>query len=175
MDAYEEERSALLNLNDQGQPWSDIAGVLGHSKALWWQIAKGKVDPTYEQCQSIREHCGLPPRPLPPAEAVVKAGIKSVVHAHEEPDTALLIKTEHLAVERVTVTVKPGEPITRSAPVTQVKRKRKPRKKKRSSIVIEKSLRERLDRTRYPGMTWDEWAEHAAEILENGRAATDNM
>ena len=165
MDAYEEERCALLDLNDQGQPWSDIAGVLGNSKSLWWQIAKGRVDPTYEQCQSIREHCGLPPRPLPPAEAVVQAGIKSVVHAHENPDTALLIKTEHLAVERVTVTVKPGEPITRSVPVTRVRRKARKRKRPRSAVTFDKEVRERLNATRN-GATWDEWAEEVLELLK---------
>lgn len=164
MDAYHEEQQALCALNDQGNSWAAIAGLLGYTKSLWWQIAKGKVEPTYEQCQIIREHCGLPPRPLPPPEAVAQAGIKSVVHADADPDTALLIKTEHLAVERVTVTVEPGKPSTQSTPVTRVRRKARKRKRPRSAVTLDKELRDRLNETR-GDMTWDEWAEHVYELL----------
>lgn len=165
MDPYNDERQLLLKWNAvPGASWKAIADALGETKATWWNIAHGQRDPTLQQRNVLRRHFGLPEVLETPAEVVVRMGIKHVVNVSDAPDTALLLDVAGQKLERVSITVEPEAPITESEPKASIRRRRKTRNRKRSTVTFSAKVKERLDATK-GDRTWDEWAEMVVEML----------
>lgn len=164
-DPYSDEREWLNGWHDgQGASWDEIAEVLGESKATWWNIAKGRRDPTLPQRNTIRRRFNAPEITETPAELVSRAGIRHVVSASNQPDTAVLVDVKGQRLERVTLTLEPEAPVTESQPNLGVRRKRKRTDTDRTTINVRIDLKWAFEQFK-GDRTWDQFIEDVTEIL----------
>lgn len=128
----------VRQLYDELGSWPAVAVALGRSASLWWQIGYGRRRATRAQANAVLRYYGKPELPTPPAEVVAASGVQYVVPLDDNPDVALLARTEGEAIARVRM-MGNGQPIGNGGPApeaTFTSCKTPPVKRKRRSTCI---------------------------------------
>lgn len=125
----------VTRLYDALGTWQDIADLLAehgaaHPRSYWRSVGLGRFRPGWRERDALLMALGREPRGPAPAEVVAASGVGHVIAACEDPDIALLVRTDGRAPKRVSVSV---DSVTveesHSAPklvVTRVTRNRAP-------------------------------------------------
>ena len=124
----------MLEAIKQHYTWEQVTRIIErvgvkHNRAMWWQICAGQRTPTRKQRNAIRSlFPGWPMVALSAVEAALKFDIQRAIIAADDPDVAVLLKTDGLPIAGITAKTGVGEqPESIQARVSKANRKRSPK------------------------------------------------
>lgn len=93
-----------------GRTWQAVADLCaqhgsGHPRSYWAGVAAGRFAPGWRERDALLSALGREPLGPPPSEVVAASGVAHVISACDDPDLALLVRTDGKAPKRVSVRV----------------------------------------------------------------------